>query len=98
MCALLEIALVTLNGQCDTERGVKLLRSIVRRRFEGKHNVQKQNTGTRDRVNQEVIIRGNALPLKYVPKYAFVRAYLKKHMQVIKRTSNKESQIMLKPH
>ena len=49
----------------------------MRRRYEGKHNVQKQNTGTRDRVSQEVVIRGNPLPLQHVPKYAFAREYLK---------------------
>ena len=52
--------------------------------FGSKHNVQKQNTGTWDRVNQEVIIRDNELPLKYVHKYAFARAYLNPTCQLLR--------------
>ena len=92
LAEIIEMCLIMLRSQSDTERVGKLMKDVSDKRFGGKYNEAHYEKGKRDRVNEETFICGNSVPLHSLPLEELTKEWAKKHLPAILRTDpGKES-------
>jgi hypothetical protein len=91
---MLEIAAVSSRTQSDTERTVKLVKMVMKDRYQGTHDEQTQGN---DRANEEVFISQNGDPnVKYFPGDMVYAKWSANHLPAQMTTMERESTTMTK--
>ena len=86
---IIALCLIMSRSQSDTE---KLMKDVAEKRFGGKFNETHHDLKKRDRVNEEMFIYGNSVPLHSLPLKELQKEQAKCHLPVILRTNpGKES-------
>jgi hypothetical protein len=95
-----EIVAVSSRSQSDTERTVKVVKAVMKDRFQGKHDEQQeQKSGekSRDRVNEETFISQNGHPnLADFPGDLMYCKWREEHLPAVMSTKDGPSTTMAK--
>ena len=95
-----EIVAVSSRSQSDTERTVKLVKEVMRDRYQGKHDEQKEDQSgekSHDRVNEETFIAQNGHPnLKDFPSDLVYTQWMRYHKSSQMSTKDGPSKTLTK--